>query len=122
MEWEAKQEWRAQGENYLVTVNHWTDEIGENKWNVYAYIYPKHRMFGMMLAATGILHDAPNSLPLHCGCSLLRRHYSDGGECSSVQVGSDYNHLGDEYFSRLATKDEAVIVFQDAERLFEALK
>lgn len=129
MDWEHKDEWKARGSDFLVSVSRHTVWIpedrkwegdGGHRWCVYAYIYPKHRLFASMMAAERMFDDAPHSLPLHAGPSLFRKHTIDGS-VTAVQVGADYNHLHDQHFTNCATQEEAAGVFADAERLFEHL-
>lgn len=124
-----KDEWRLSGNNFLVTVTRHTvnilpeynfDNLGPNRWAVYAYIYPTHQLFSLF-NESGIYQDASRVLPLHAGPSFLKFHYDKHGTKLSVQVGADYNHLYDEEFSNYVTKDEAYAVFADAIELFEHL-
>ena len=96
------------------------DDLGEHCWCIYAYIYPKHPKFAEF-KGTDMWQEATSSMPLHAGCSFFRYHYDDNGKVTSAQVGCDYNHLGDDYYTRLATREEARGVFRDAEDLFELL-
>lgn len=96
------------------------DEQGEHRWCIYAYIYPKHPKFSEF-KGSDMWQEAAGSLPLHCGCSFLQYHRNDTGGVTSVQVGCDYNHLGDDHYTRLATREDARSVFRDAEDLFELL-
>lgn len=126
--WGYAEEWNMPGNDFMIVVRHSRTgplessfcELGEHRWFVYAYIYPKHRRF-LTFVGPDIFQDACNRLPLHAGASLLRYHRNDKGEVSSVQVGSDYNHLGDDHYTFLESKDEASAVFYDADRLFERL-
>ena len=128
-EFDHKDEWRLSGNNFLVTVTRHTVNIpeeynfnilGQNRWAVYAYIYPEHKLFTLFDESV-IYQDASRDLPLHAGPSFLKFHYDKHGEKLSVQVGTDYNHLYDDQFSYYVTKDEASKVFNDAIELFEHL-
>jgi hypothetical protein len=119
------EEWKLAGNNFLVVVKHHTASAlpafqcegdGLNRWSVYAYIYPKHPHFENF-SGKGMRQDAATAMPLHCGPSLLRWHYDDDHKPTSVQVGSDYNHLHDSEFTFYATEDDATEVFSDARRL-----
>ena len=125
--WDKKDEWHRHGENFLVVVKHSTDPPsifdpyeGTHRWNVYAYIYPKHWRFSLF-DGQHMYQDAASALPLHGGPSSLRWHYADDGKPCSVQIGSDYNHLHDTHFSCYATAEEAWQVFDDANDLFDVL-
>ena len=72
--------------------------------------------------SSSIRQEACRKLPLHCGCSFFKKHRTEDGTVCSVQVGSDYNHLGDDEFTFCETEDDAARVFHDAENLFEFLK
>lgn len=125
--WAHKDEWHQHGKDFLVVVKHHTvtkSELaqyeGIHRWAVYAYIYPKHSRF-KDFSGTAIYQQAASELPLHGGPSLLRWHRDDNGNPTSVQVGADYNHLGDDEFWNYATADDAFEVFYDAQRLFHYL-
>jgi hypothetical protein len=128
--WRQKEIWSRAGKDFLVTVEHFTVEVREDsacydsdqghRWCVYAYVYPKHPHFARF-EGPQMWQDAATSLPFHGGPSLLRWHYDDDKKPTSVQVGADYNHLHDGRFTRMATKDEAYAVFNDADALFERL-
>lgn len=126
--WSHKDAWKRIGKDFLVEITRheiersdFTDyDDGLHRWCVYAYIYPKHPHFEKFEG--GAMHqDAACALPLHCGPSYLRLHRDDDGDVTSVQVGSDYNHLHDNRFTHYATAEDAAEVFRDAERLFDVL-
>lgn len=124
-EWDHKDEWRLYGKDFLVTVTrHSVKPIdyyeGENRWAVYAYVYPKHPHFARF-DGKDMWQEAAACMPLHGGPSFLRWHYDDDQNPCSVQVGADYHHHGDD-FTHIATKDEAWSIFADAERLFDWLQ
>ena len=123
-DWTHKDTWRKTGENFVVEIEHRTvpkDENNYNKgndrWNVYAYIYPDHWLFPKF-SGKSIWQPATDCLPLHGGCTYLRYHYNSENECTSIQVGSDYNHDGDSCFTTFSTIEEARQVVEDAEALF----
>jgi hypothetical protein len=125
--WDHKDEWRRFGPAFLVMVSRHTvvpssvdPYEGPNRWAVYAYIYPAHRLFGDF-HGPAMRQPAAVALPLHGGPSLLRWYYADDGKPTSVQIGADYNHLHDTHFTSYATAEEAFEVFADAERLFDSL-
>jgi hypothetical protein len=123
--WEKKDEWWAHGKNFLVVVKRHeltrTDEWeGPHRWAVYAYVYPKHRHYANF-KGEHMWQPAASCMPFHGYPSLLRWHYDERGEPTSVQVGADYNHLHDDRFTRDATKEDAHEVFADAEELFRWL-
>jgi hypothetical protein len=127
MNWRHCDEWKRDGRGFRITVVRWTvnmDQLdpgkGPHRWAVYAYICPGHPLF-RSFSGSRLLQDAAISLPLHGGPSFLRWHRDDDGNPTSIQVGADYNHLGDGRFSHYATHTEAIQVFNDADRLFEHL-
>jgi len=125
--WDHKEEWHRYGEHYLIVVKRYSvgkslfDPFkGPQRWAVYAYIYPEHRLFNDF-EGDSIWQPATTVLPLHGGASFLRWHYDRGGKPTSVQVGADYDHLDDGRFSHCETIEDAAEVFEDAERLFNHL-
>jgi len=99
----------------------YTDVI-ENKWCLYAYIYPKHELFSKFDASSDINCDAARFFDWHGGCTFLRMHMS-GDDCTSVQIGCDYNHLDDDRYLEMSNFDEASdSVFADAARLISVLE
>lgn len=126
LDWEHKEEWHKRGTQFLVVVKrHYNKPFrvsdGGNRWCVYAYIYPKHPLF-QSFNGTDMSQSAASDLPLHCGPSFLQWYFNADGEPTSVQVGSDYNHLHDDSFTRYIAKEEASNVFRDAEKLFKHLE
>jgi len=124
--WDYKEEWHRLGAGFRVVVKrHQTESYrpandGRQRWAVYAYIYPSHPIFSLF-DGDDLFQMAANELPLHCGASYLHWHCDTDGQRTSVQIGSDYDHLYDERFSHYRTKEEASEVFHDAKRLYEYL-
>lgn len=125
--WNHKDEWRKEGKDFLVTVTrHSTTPSaidpyeGPHRWAVYVYVYPKHPVFDTFESESNY-QPATNAMPLHGGCSFFRVHLDKRGDKASVQVGADYHHLHDDEFTHYATKDDAAVVFSDAECLFDYL-
>lgn len=126
--WVHKDEWKREGSGFAVVVSRHSipeskHNIGEGlqRWCVYAYIYPKHKYFDSIDLDGEMYQDACNAIPLHCGCSFFKVHKDREGKVCSVQIGADYNHYHDYYYTTLETQGEAVAVFDDAESLFEWL-
>ena len=124
--WSHVEEWHKRGVDFQVMVKRWAfaeDSYipyeGRQVWNVYAFIYPKHRLWDSF-EGTYMFQPAASALPLHCGPTLLK-YNNENGEVASVQVGADYRHLGDERFSHYETREAAREVFRDAEELFKYL-
>jgi hypothetical protein len=126
--WDHKDAWRRFGKDFMVEITRHSVarpesspfDDGPHRWCVYAYIYPKHPHFAAF-SGRDMWQDAAVALPLHGGPSLLRWHYNDNGEPTSVQVGADYNHLHDNHYTHFATAEDAYSVFLDADELFERL-
>lgn len=124
MDWRKREEWIRRGDGFCVLVKHWTEQMpepwreeGQHRWGVYAYIYPKHPLFGKF-DGDGIYQTAAQEMPLHGGATLFRRNYSnDGKECCSVEIGADYHHDGDAHFTHYENDEDAFWVFSDANEL-----
>ena len=125
--WSHKDLWRRGGNGFCVEVSRHNvasiseGDRGTNRWCVYAYIYPDHPRF-LRFSGDRLHQDASVELPLHGGASLLTYHTNSKGAITSVQVGADYNHLGDSHFTRCETVSEAMSVFMDAHDLFQFLQ
>lgn len=122
MKWSNKEIWTTRAGTFTIEVSRHESGYGidKHRWCVYAYIYPNHPLF-KKIKGESTFQGALGALPLHGGCSYLQRHYSHARKCTSVQIGADYNHLYDERYTFMATKEDAVSVFNDAEELFELL-
>lgn len=101
--------------------NYLNPEEPENVWCIYAYIYPDHPKF-TTFTSDEIWQEATCSLPLHGGCSFLKRNYNKDAELVSIQVGCDYNHYGDESYLNMSNSDEASSIFYDADTLIKHLE
>ena len=117
--------WKREGKDFLIEVKHSTttpylDFEGRNKWFIYAYLYPKHNKFGEFVSEE-IYQDATEYMPLHGGCTYCKKHIDSFVNITSIQVGCDYQHYGDENYSFMSDEEEAQSVFYDANKLFEYL-
>ena len=116
--------WRAKGNNFWVEIKHWFDPIPicldykpEHHWTLYVKIFPKHPL---AQKAGQCKNDYDCDLGdkiypnFHCGCTYYQRtkHY--------VEIGCDYQHLGDEWFWEQAEMPSEVLA--DAKDLFEFFK
>lgn len=130
-EWSHKELWSQRGKSFTVEVSCHeaplstiSPELGIYRWCVYAYIFPAHPHFLEFDGTDSFFQDACAILPLHGGvisnASYLRYHYASDSKVTCIQVGSDYNHLHDERFSRLSS-NKADEVFDDASILFSWL-
>ena len=126
LEWAPKREWWLEGENFMVTVRHhlvtYDRHEGANRWNVYAYIYPKHWHFPAF-NGENMLQSACTDLPLHWGPSYHRAHRDEKGGVTAHQVGCDYAHIHDSRYKRSEPEDQFSngAVFRDAQDLFDWL-
>lgn len=123
--WRCANLWRKRGSGFCVevshhTVDHYDRHRGSNRWCVYAYIYQQHPLFANF-EGDGLFQDAALTLPLHGGPTLLRWHHDNEGNRTSIQVGADYDHMDDEFYTYLCVEDDARSVFNDAEKLVSYL-
>lgn len=131
MEFRKSELFTLDGVGFIVQVKHWVEpsfegmEVfndGRNRWAIYAYIYPKHKMFDDIKADGGMWQDAFDELPLHGGCSYFRRHIdAESGKTTSYQLGCDYDHDGDDVFTYMKDEQDAWAVMEDARLLFKKL-
>lgn len=122
--WNHKDEWRRFGEGFMVSVSRHHIDSGDdaNRWCVYAYVYPKHRIFyELEKTSDAEIMGSCGGLSCHSYVSLYRVHRNDAGDVLSVQIGWDYNHDGDYRFTTYATPEAAHMVFWDAGELFKQL-
>lgn len=133
-EWAHKDEWSRRGKDFLVKISRHSaprfdyDEsllkmvpLGvDNKWCLYAFIFDKHPHF-QKFEGDSMWQSASDFFDWHGGCTFLEYHRGKNLAIGSVQVGCDYSHLHDDRFLEMATKEDAEIVFRDADDLFETL-
>ena len=126
--WTKKDLWKRLSRLFVVEVSRHSAPsssidpyVGINRWAVYAYIYPGHRLFDRF-DGDSMFQEAAASLPLHGGPSYLRVHRNNKGEIASYQVGADYHHMHDEHFTHYADEKDAYQVFSDADELFSHLE
>lgn len=126
MKWRSET-WQQRGDGFLIEIKRWQDERRDvdtdelrtiNHWNVYAYIYPKHPLFEEIEDA-GLFLQHPIREFFHCGLSRHSWNRNKDGNISSKELGSDYQHLHDNY--EYCTNIGSTPTEQDAERLFEYL-
>lgn len=98
---ESKRIWYVCREKkFTVEVVAWHSESGWH-WNVYAYVFEGHDLFSRPEVLIG-------SAPLHGGCTLDKRTTSEPAlgirydwqrKNTTIQIGSDYGHYGDEAYA-----------------------
>lgn len=119
--WELKEEWRRRSADFCVTVTRHVaephDGCGIHRWCVYVYCYTEHHLFSdwVRRESMGDFGDTP----LNWYASFRRIWTNEAGEPASVQVGADYNHLGDDEMTHVERAEDAGRVFRDAARLFD---
>ena len=125
--WVHKDIWRKYGNKFLIEVSRHDQELSEidrafgrgpNLWTIYAYIYPGHPRFSAF-EGSDMWQPAASALPMHGGPSFMHVHESKG-VITSYQVGCDYRHLHDDYFSTMGA-DEVGRFMDDADEIFEYL-
>lgn len=130
-DWTHRDEWKKSGVHCLVVVRrhtvinidnglpdiyHYLHKKGTNRWCVYVYCYPGHKFFASF-STPGLFRKEMESIPFHGECTFFEYHYDQGNIVTSVQIGADYDHGGDERFTHMSTKEEAEVVFRDADDL-----
>jgi len=131
LEFKHKDVWTTHGKGFCVEVVRWERELSiseeswsisdTNIWNIYAYIYPSHTLFNKLKRVKRAGDCYKFGIPFTRDISYFNKNQRENKICS-IQIGNDYNHLGDEYFTRCSTKDEASSIFFDAEELFKYLE
>ncbi len=116
--WSHVEEWHKRGVDFQVTVKRWSisescvnPREGCQIWNVYAYIYPNHRLWDSF-EGPDMFQPAAEALPLHCGPTFLEYNIGQDGKVESLQAGSDYRRLGKEGFFPGKTRELAWEVFR----------
>lgn len=124
-----KEFWTRKGENFSIEIVRWDskDAIWNNnndisgyrkvnRWNVYCYIYPKHKLFDSL--TEDICRDGIKNL--HCGATYCHWDRDKDGVVHSKCYGSDYMHYRDCY-ENIDRIDGNWQVTKDAEDLFNEL-
>jgi len=94
------------------------NHIDNLRWDVYAYIYPKHPIFDEIESDNLFLeHNITGQF--HWGLSYHEWNYDKEGAVYSKKLGSDYSHLHDTY-ERICDIN-LTPTERDAENLFEYL-
>lgn len=127
MNWNSEK-WQQKGENFTVEIKHWKspgididthEKTIDDRWNVYAYIFPKHPIFDEIKNDDLFLQHEIEEL-FHWGLSYHKWNYDADGAVYSKTLGSDYQHLHDSY-EKTSDIENTPTQF-DANRLFEYLK
>ena len=114
--------WIAREQTHSVSAKAWHDGNKWN-WNVYAYVFDNHPLYEN--------NEALLNLPLHCGCTFdqiwtrqpFEIKYDFQRVTNTKVVGSDYNHIYDNYDNHPSPFDSGVpyYVERDALELAAAL-
>ena len=112
------------GKDFMVEVVGWESPKDKWNWNVYAYIYESHKLFGDK--------DKCLELPFNCGATLEDKiktspawgiKYDWQKETETIKLGSDYNHIYDSYDHHPSPADGIPAnIYSDAKVLAEALE
>lgn len=122
MNWNHRDEWTNHGDGFTILVSrHGVEETnyrtGEkwiaNKWCVYVVIRAGHKLYEKLKDNDGLWHPDINPMPLHGGCSYVKRF--DG----YIKIGCDYSHINDDVCQGWKTRENALEVFIDAEQLYD---
>ena len=129
---EQSRTWIEKGEGFSVEVKRWynppskfslesdifdDEDNGPWRWNVYAYIFPKHPIF-KEIESDSLFEIGEIAEYFHWGISYHDwKRNEDSITCK--QLGSDYGHLHDRY--RLVDNIDNTPCKRDAERLFKYL-
>jgi hypothetical protein len=115
--WKQKLEWKKEGKGFLVSVTK-HKRCDDNLWCIYLYIYPDHPTFDKF-NKDGTMWDQPH-FDCHSYVSYFQPHVRHKtGDIASYQLGWDYNHDGDSYYTSIEDVEDAGSVFYDAEHLFK---
>ena len=124
IDWRHKDVWSHRTNSFCVEVSRHDgpklDGTIENIWCIYAYVWKTHPAFKLFNK-----DESPFNQPafdVHSYPSYYRPHINKDGEVTAHQLGWDYNHDGDSHYLELKTKDQAGIVYWDAQNLIKQLE
>jgi len=119
---ELAYEWTpVQAKNYTITIRAWFTKglqgitQDEWHWNVYAHIFESHPLFQDV-------NKAIQCLPFHGGVTYDQKITSEPAQGTrwdwqkvhtSLKIGCDYSHYGDEYFADCDPKEGVPLDIQD---------
>lgn len=112
--WHKSEKMIKGGDNFKVEIVRWGGYNNTNNWNVYCYIYPEHPYFDK------VCNKETDFLYFHRGISFREVHRDNNNNITSIQLGSDYQHMFDE-FSSINNFEEATDIVRDAEKLYNQL-
>ncbi|MDR1190652.1 MAG: hypothetical protein LBK60_03170 [Verrucomicrobiales bacterium] len=115
---ESTKKWTKYGKNFVVELAHRFDG-NFNIWNLYAYIYPEHKLFKKISCDKDV-----DMLPMHGGITYFRfvscHENKDVFSHTAIQVGCDYHHYGDDRYQR-KFDDDITVFAGDIDALVNAL-
>lgn len=128
--WKHKDLWKQCFNTFCVEISRHsiesnpTKKDGGNRWAIYIYIYPSNKYFELFKAnnwACSSLFKTGLDIPLHKGQSYAVEWINKDFSIASIQIGCDYNHEYDEYYS-FYTKDDIQVFIHDAQKIIDWLK
>jgi hypothetical protein len=118
MNWIKSEEWTIHKDTFSVVVKRLELEVytgrGKNVWEINTYLYPEHKM---IKDKTDLSEDS-FVLPLQ----EMRNHFrinTYNNKIVSVEIGYTYGY--DIKYNYYNTKEEAEVIFRQAEQLIEWL-
>jgi hypothetical protein len=108
--------WFKVGKAFRVEARHWI-YYGENRFNVYVYLFPKHPLFDK---CEEDIWGCPDGLTLHWGSTYCHWVRDKEGVITCKSYGSDYEHLGDHYTGESNPMNTPI--FYDAQTVFDELE
>ena len=121
-----RETWSKKGNNFALEIVRWQHpnyingkEYGvKYVWNIYCYIYPKHRLFDELKIED---IEGGYSFNFHMGCSFCKWSRNKQRKVECKQYGCDYAHYGDEEFDTIKNIEDNYVIQNDAEDLFNEL-
>jgi uncharacterized protein Usg len=92
-----------------------------NVWNVYVKFFPDFPNFEMFIDSYEKFDSFNLPFKFHCGATFSFFTYNSEGEYLSKKFGCDYMHFGDDTIKKAKTKEEAIQVFKDAQKIHDSL-
>jgi len=108
--------WFQDGKNFRVEARYWISH-GQNKYNVYIYLFPEHPLFAECREE---IWGCPDGLTLHWGSTYCEWIRDKDGVVTCKSYGSDYAHSGDNYENEIDPMNTPI--FYDAQKIFDELE
>ncbi len=85
------------------------------KWFIYICLFKTHSLFPFFENVTSENYfSADTKVEMHGGVTFFQRQYNDAAELTSVKIGCDYQHYGDDRFGE---EEDSATVYEDAKEL-----